>query len=241
MASGVSSSSGTAFTKSENGYEDPPILMAIPLSPPSVSSIQQVIIDDYDDMAILESTPLVATYSSSTTNGDTNPTSSDDATNDNGMSPKGEPEVVYRDWMFGVIFYLQLIVFILCAIQFSPRGYERLDKFFNYTIIRQKIQEENDDALTMQNLDLFESFANHASEYLDVHALRIFLWTIIPSGLLGVFWVQIIVLILPYISYGIVTATLLSTLIIATGLLIVWLALEPSLATLILAGFLCGT
>ena len=220
------------------GYQDPPLLIATPLPPPPIataSSLQQVIIDEYD-----ETTPLVAVYSSGGMNherGD-NPLVAD---NDDDLQKDGEPEVVFRDWIFGFFFYLQFALFVLCANVFSPRGYEQIDKFLNYTLIRESILAQTDDTVTTENWEEFDSFVTQAGEYLDIHAVRILTWSVLPSVLLGVVWVHMTVLILPFISYGFVTTCLAATLVLPVTLLVAWVASVPSIGTLIVAGLISGT
>jgi Plasma-membrane choline transporter len=221
--------------KSGSRYEDPPMLMATPLPTASASSLQRVIIDEYDDLVALETTPLVAVYSSSI-NDDNHPL----PTEDDDDLQKDEPEVLFRDWLFGLFFYLQFALFVLCTNIFSPRGYERIDKFLNYTLIRESILAQSDDTVTTENWEELDAFITQAGEYLDVHAVRILIWSVIPSALLGVVWVHMTVFILPYISYGVVTTCLASTLVLSVGILVAWVAMTPSIGSLMIAGFLCG-
>jgi hypothetical protein len=207
--------------------------MATPLPPQN--AFQQVIIDDFnDDFIALETTPLVAVYSSSVNRGSNLSAADDDLRKDG-------PEAVCRDWLFGLVFYIQFVLFVLCASIYSPQGYKDIDQFLNYTFIRDQIEAQSDDTVTLQNWEQFDSFVSQVGDYIDVYSMRIFIWSVVPSALLGVLWVHITVLTLPSTSYWIVKASLILILSLAAGIVVVWLALAPSFGSLLMASFLCGT
>lgn len=217
--------------KSGSAHEEPPILMATVLPE---SAFQQVIIDDEEDIIdAQETTPLVTLYSSITSYS----IPGDGLATDDGIEDI-IPQGVFRDWWFGLLFYLQLCSMVFFSCWYSPRGYEKIDLLLNYTFIRERIEAESDD-MTPENWEEFDSFVAQIGDYIDVYLIRIVVWSILPSALIGFVWVHMSVLVLPFISFWIVKASLVLTMALAICLLSMWLALSPTLGSFILGTTIC--
>lgn len=212
--------------KLANSYQDPPILLAVALPPENI--YQQVIIDDDDGgFGINETTPLVAVHDN---NNFHDPMDGEERTHNVGC----------RDWVFAVLFYIQLVAVIYSSIVYSPKGYEKMDQFLNYTWILEQIQQESDD-MTPEQWQQLNEFVSQTSDYVSVHWIRILLWNLIPGALFGYFIVHSTVLfVLPHFSRQIVQSSLLLTVVLSVVIVIGGLAMAPSVGGVILGSILIG-
>ncbi len=212
--------------KSGNSYQEPPILVAIALPPEN--TYERVIIDDEEEFVADEMTPLVLAAHEDTRDHDT----------------IDEVEAAYnigcRDWIFALLFYAQLIAVLYSGIVYSPKGYQHIDQFLNYTLIREQIQEQSDD-MTPEQWQQVDQFVSQASEYISVYWIRIFLWNMIPSALLGYFFVHVAVLfVIPPFSRPVVQASLILTVALSMIVVVIWVAKSPSVGAFVLGGLLVG-
>lgn len=214
---------------------------------PPESAFETVMIDDDEDLIAQETTPLVPVFynggQSVHTNG-ANPSpvipEEDDGNDEMEDSKPADDGPIFRDWIFGVLFYIQVLVVIVCGMVYSPRGYEKIDQIMNYTLIREQIESESDD-MTPEQWNEFDTFVAEVSEYISSYAIRILLWTILPCALFAFFWVHVtlIFVVRPFAKF-VVRSSLVLT-VFAT-LALVLLLVVPSLTpgSLVVGTTLCG-
>jgi hypothetical protein len=241
----MASEGNNGDVKGGGAYQDPPIVMATALPPES--TFETVLIDDdlYPNFVAHETTPLVAVYSQSGSR-------RNESVNDNDLGPSneiniqdeeeedekigGHPGPVFRDWVFAVLFYVQLIAVIYSGIVYSPQGYEKIDNIMNYTFVREQIEIETADDMTPEDWEQFDTFVSQISDYISVYAIRILLWTLIPGALFALFLAHaMVIFVVPHFSTFVVKLSLLLPVPLLSVLIIVWIIASPTVGSLIVA------
>jgi hypothetical protein len=242
--------------KAEDTYQDPPIVMATAVLPPE-STFERVLIDDDlndpDEFFVAqETTPLVAVYSQSGSRR-SNSDNMRDGDNGTGLSSnetdamRNEEEdekignqsgPVFRDLVFAVLFYIQLIGMLYAGIVYSPQGYENIDKVMNYTFIREQIELQSDD-MTPEDWQQFDTFVSQVSDYISVYPIRIFLWTLLPGALFAFFFAHFIIMfVVPRFSTVLVKLSLLLPVPLLLAFILFWIIASPTIGSLLIAGLL---
>ena len=140
----------------------------------------------------------------------------------------------FRDWMFGLLFWLHLIAIITTGLILSPIGYQKLNDNLSQVDFEAEMAKNNDD-MTPQDMEEFEAFVRKATDYVEMFPTRILFCIIVPCIVLGFIYSLIFVFAIRSCTNFLVKSSLYATVIFtAIGMAAIYIS-APNAFTLLIA------
>jgi hypothetical protein len=147
----------------------------------------------------------------------------------------------FRDSLFGIVFWVQIVVMVYVAWMYSSAGYQRISRDFNWTQIEQQALADSDDVVTPEKLAELQDLMEKAYEYMQGYRDRLLYYSKVPASIAALVFVNITLKwILKPCTNFMVTSTLLCSVIFVTIIMIALLILEPCVFTLVLTCVVIG-